>query len=268
MSSFAYTTASKEELDYMKSFTDSETVQEMYMIHTESKKITLNWFERVLKDNSDIVIIYRPHPAERIDDELKRLEQTYCDFKVISKYSVKQWILVCDKIYTMFSSSIAEAYFAKKLCMILRPVHIPSEIDSVLYRDAEMIMTYEEFVKSLNVYSFLHFPVPKENFEKYYEDTLSYKKVCDLLEDIYRSDIYDMPRKMMYDNSTVFVEVIKILVKKILSHLKFLCRFCNCLPRKIQYEILQFYRLLELAENERCSKEEIWAITDKIKKLI
>ena len=64
-----------------------------------SRKRTLEWLDKLLELNEDCYVVYRPHPGENIDEELKkRIKEGR--FFIIQDYSVIQWILIADKVYT------------------------------------------------------------------------------------------------------------------------------------------------------------------------
>ena len=154
--------------------------------------------------------IYRPHPAEADAECLKAMEEKYANFRVIGDLSIKQWILITDKIYTWWSTAVAEVYAARKGCSILRPVSIPYEMEVQIYNGAALINSVDEFDQSFDEET--GFPIPKENMEKYYcmdEAEPAFIKVCNLLEKVIKNDEYatkelnDLPfagtRRILYN---------------------------------------------------------------------
>ena len=93
-----------------------------------SKKIILDWIKRICEEREDVVFVYRPHPGEESLTAVE-MEKTLPNFKVIGDKSVKQWILISDKVYTGNSSTFVEAYFAKKMCYLLFPVPVPKDYE-------------------------------------------------------------------------------------------------------------------------------------------
>ena len=135
-----------------------------------SQKVILEWIEELLNNVHDLAFVYRPHPAEADNQELKRLASKYSNFYVISDHSVKQWILVADTIYNWYSTSMAEIYFAKKNCFILRPYTIDNGYECTVFLGGHFIDNKEDFLKS--VYSSVaEFPISVTNIRnKYYHD--------------------------------------------------------------------------------------------------
>ena len=267
ISSFSYVAIEKNsgQYKYVSKFFESKMVDEICSFQRKAKSKTLQWFEKLLQKKVNIYIIYRPHPAEKEADDLKQMESKYENFRVISEESVKQWILVVDKIYTMYSTSIAEAFFADKLCQILRPVPIPEEYDACIYKNADYITTYEEFKTSLEVQSLQHFPIKPKEFYGYYENTTAYINICDLLETMLKSDAYDMPDNVsLCTYPRIAIEIIKIIIKKVLLLFGFLSKTTRFMP----YKIAEVYDSEKRFRKEVCSEEEIQMITEKIRKLL
>lgn len=159
-------------------------------ISTASQDIILEWFCSFLLKNKSDIIIYRPHPAEVGNKKILRVAQEYDNFFVISDESVKQWILIVDKIYTWYSTSIAEVLAAGKECLVLRPCIIPHSMDIPIYSDANFITTLDEFeyrAQSSDTFD----TIPKEKLEEYYfidKKEASYIKVCNVLEKVFNGD--------------------------------------------------------------------------------
>ena len=162
-----------------------------YKTSKESRSAILNWFEAELTKHPDTVIIYRPHPAEADAECLKAMEEKYANFRVIGDLSIKQWILIADKIFTWWSTAVAEVYAARKGCSILRPVSIPYEMEVQIYNGAVLISSFDEFDQSFDEEA--AFPIPKENMERFYcmdEAEPAFIKVCNLLEKVIENDEY------------------------------------------------------------------------------
>lgn len=145
---------------------------------------TLEWIEELLKKDS-CTFIYRPHPVENVLGDLKELEAKYSNFRVISDYSVKQWILCSDVVTTWMSTSIAEAYFAKKSCLILRPDPLEGDNEVCLYKDAKLIDNKEDFLAAVN--KEVELSISEDVLRSYYDvDVIpSYIRFSDQLEKVY-----------------------------------------------------------------------------------
>ena len=68
----------------------------------DSKVGTMEWFDRILPDHPECEFVYRPHPAEAKSEKLKKFAERHKNFHVITNYSVRQWIVAADKIYTWY----------------------------------------------------------------------------------------------------------------------------------------------------------------------
>ena len=266
ISSFSYTTATERMIQYLKEFYDDESIDELCKLHRESKQKTLEWFDRLLEKDHNIVIIYRPHPSEFSDMCLEELEKKHKNFRVITDYSVKQWMLIADNNYTMFSTSIVEAFFAKKQCQIIRPVKIKEDLDYFFYRNAIEINTYSQFEESISNTDFKDFPIRSEYLNTCYEYTGdAYKKICDLLEEVYTTDKYDMNVDYNF-SALMFQEIIKNIVKKFLLLTRFFERIY--MKTTLKNTISEFYEIYDHSVKEAISNKEIKQKVEKMKKLI
>ena len=198
--------ASKETVLFISSFTNhrdrSDYINHLnsffsgkYKINEDAKELecasyllSMEWFDGFMQKNPNVNFIFRPHPADKITSkELSDLELRYPNFRVIRDYSVKQWILNCDRIVTWMSTSIMEAFFANKRCYIIRPVEYPYELDMCVYNNAKFITTKEEFFNILDTECEESIP---SDFAYYYYDvqeTPGYIRLSDELERIYKS---------------------------------------------------------------------------------
>ena len=167
------------------------SVNEHREISRDSRIEILKWFERELVKYPKTVVIYRPHPAEKTSKILKDMEIKYSNFRVIGELSIKQWIVIADKVYLWWSTSIAEVYSANKNCEILRPIPIPYMNELQIYNEASFVKSYEDFDE--NFIKDTGFPIDRKNLEKFYEvDNIkpSYLRVCDVLEEVLKDDTY------------------------------------------------------------------------------
>ena len=168
-------------------------------ICAETRKELVKWFDMILQEYPDDVIIYRPHPEEKGDSFMQELAERQDRFRIIRDRSVKQWIVACDRIYSWMSTSVAEVYAAGKGCTVLRPVDVPREDDMSMYREVEHVTTYQDFRTAFTADK-QKMAVNREDLEKYYyipEDRYSYELTCDAIEKILRDDRYllDEPMK-------------------------------------------------------------------------
>ena len=83
---------------------------------------------------------------------------------------------------------------AGKSCHILRPVPIEHEYDPVIYKDARYVTSYDAFAAA-TAEPEPPFPIAREVIEGYFDpsDTPAYKRMADLLEDVYKNPPRDEP---------------------------------------------------------------------------
>ncbi|MEG2083569.1 MAG: hypothetical protein RRY38_03095, partial [Oscillospiraceae bacterium] len=119
-------------------------------IGSRSMAATLDWFDRLLCERDDIELIYRLHPSEWNSPLLDDLCAKHPRFRVISDYSIKQWVKTCETLITWMSTSIAEIYFAGKSCIILRPEPLFDDYDPVNYEGCAAVDSFDGLVTALN----------------------------------------------------------------------------------------------------------------------
>jgi len=173
---------------------DHKSIKEMERVSNESHKITLEWFEKLIEENENFIMIYRPHPMEASHPQLKKIQEKFPEnFYVISDLNVKQWITISDQVFTWISTSITESFFAKKMCHILRPIPIPEDLDPRIYEGTTNIIdTYQGLVNIVKRYNSTNnfieeeFPINKDNINRYYlwDDEASYEKIINVIETI------------------------------------------------------------------------------------
>jgi len=244
-------------------------IDDFVLISTITQKNILNWITSILKERDDLVFIYRPHPAEYIPDENISILKNYKNFFVISEHSVRQWIIACDVITTWYSTSLAEVYFAKKNCYILRPNDIPTEMDLALYKNAAFVTNYNSF-KQIFDEKLDAFPADENLIKKYYaqDNNFNYIKICDVFEEVYKNDFYNapLPKDLLLGIS------VSIRIKQIILSTG-LMRFFTILFKKYSKRLQNIYNLYyeideytqQMQKKNYASEEEINLIINKIK---
>ncbi len=228
VSSFSYVGMPKKTLEsdlYQSIGIDPNEFVDVSII---SQGIILEWFCSVLKDNTSDIIIYRPHPAEVDNVILKRMSKEHSNFFVISDESVKQWIVVSDRIYTWYSTSIAEVLSAGKDCVVLRPYEISHPMDMPLYEGAHTVKTIDEFVKVFQSHE-KYESISRETLNYYYhvdEHESSYMKICTVMEQVIHGSEYSISLGMQKNEAISPFARVRILIKRImLGMLGLLYRF-------------------------------------------
>lgn len=137
---------------------------------SRSRKKTIEWFREVLRNDDDNIFIYRKHPAEVINQELRDLATNYPDcFFLIDSYNIKQWIVVSDRILTWYSTSVAECYAAMKSFYILRPIQIKHQYEVQMYEGGHFVETLQEFKDILNVNEEQDYPIDSKLINSAYK---------------------------------------------------------------------------------------------------
>lgn len=189
---------------------------EYYHFMCESQRIVLGWMEKICKENSNVFIVFRPHPGHP-SIMADKLEKEVDNFKVIGKDSVKQWIIACDRVYTGNSSVVVEAFFARKMCQLLFPIPTTEGFELKLISDSKKITNYDDFRRS--VYADTEgFPTPQESIEEIYLSNLdrpSYLKFADMAEEVVKDDYYKLTKKQLnsYKEYALGTKVIKAICR-------------------------------------------------------
>ena len=234
ISSFTFNSITEEELKSWRYLGSGHDVDSMKKLQTYSQTETLRWIREALRKHPDTHFIYRPHPAELSNKELLKFDREHPNFHVITDYSVKQWIIVCDKIYTWYSTSIGEIFAAHKPCRVIRPYPIPTDMDVECYQNARIISDYEEFEKDFSYVGTFEddFPVPIEQMKSYYyipDDTYTFRLVADACEDVYRKDEYYIEDFPHVKKENVLKTAVKYAEREFLGR----SRLCHALSKKI-----------------------------------
>lgn len=175
--------------------------------------IEMAWIDRALKENPNLFFIYRPHPGDEFERCPADVQKILTDmmnatgrFIVNQDYTVRQWFKVADKVYTGFSTTMVDAYFAKVGCRLLSPAGIAMSEEVKLFEDIVETDNYEDFVKSLDEDGFCS-PLCEKHVDGYYSigDELRYPGICDVLIKVLGDDRY------IIDTNKMKVEVDKKL---------------------------------------------------------
>ncbi len=190
ISSFTYADMDEYRLKMNESVAGT-SMSEFPLIHTGSRDKILQWFRKILKEDNQSLIIYRPHPDELNFDKVLELEKEYSNFRFIRFSSVKDWIEASDNIYSWYSTSVVESHFLDKPYAILRPNELSGDFDSVLIKEAKFITNYEDFQEDYYKDDFLRkCAISDESVNGYYhfdKNKVGFKEYCDFLEELFNS---------------------------------------------------------------------------------
>ncbi len=195
ISSFSLVGMSNEEMDALVESLGMNEYYQLYDVSVISQREILKWFSTLLEKEKETIIIYRPHPGEKINQELNNMISKYNNFKVILGESVQQWIHISDKIYTWISTSLADAMFCKIPCFVLRPYDVPDMFEIELYREAQFISSEADFINSIDS-NYCYYPISLEELKKHYyfdEKRYTYEEQIDMCENIFESEKYRIP---------------------------------------------------------------------------
>lgn len=237
-----------------------------------SKKIILDWISQICEEREDIEFVYRPHPGE-VSEQAKEMEAKLSNFRVIGDKSVKQWILISDKIYTGNSSTFVEAFFAKKMCHLLFPIPVPKDYELAFFQDAIKIDSFSEFQKT--IYEEGSFPVSEKLIDEVYTidwEKPSYVKFADMAEEVIKDTYYNLTKEQLkayYHKMSIGEKTIAVLTKISPLYTLYL-HMLECENPKwnwLENKRKERLRLEHIANDfEKTSEEEINSIINKIKK--
>lgn len=222
----SFVTPPDKDIEQIKASKDS--VSEMKKISFASQEILMRWVGKILDEDHDSYFIYRPHPAEIINNKiLDRMKRKYKNFLIISDHSVKQWIKIVDNIFTWYSTSIIEIYAANKTCQIVRPIKIPSDLEIQLYENARIINNFNNFKRAFKFNS-EEFPIDERVINEIYDikqDLPSYIRICNVMEEVLKTEnaTFQMkPPKQNYSDIIINMFYSFLMNKRLIGFLKFL----------------------------------------------
>lgn len=254
-------------------------VNDFSRIACESQRLVLEWFEKELIKHKDIEVIYRPHPAEYGNERLRIIEEKYENFHVISDMSIKQWIVIADKIYTWWSTSISEVYAAGKGCSVLRPIDIPYDSEIEIYKECKIIGDFERFDEEYTREA--DFPISSENMRSYYyidSEEASYIKVADFLEKVYKYDEFymEVPESRKESKLALFKSNVKSTIKKKIYTNGCICKMIVQIlamvndDRKKTFEkkLEEMQYAYKMARVNQYSERDVMVITERLSKVL
>ncbi|MBM7622977.1 hypothetical protein [Sporohalobacter salinus] len=110
------------------------------------------WLRKYLSRHSNVLFIIRPHPGSNLK-QIKADQdiEDYDNVRYISNGTINKWIINCDKYITRFSTSITEAWMAKKSTLLLMKDLLPDDYKNHVHiKESKFIANdYIQFEKSL-----------------------------------------------------------------------------------------------------------------------
>lgn len=192
---------------------------ERHDLESRSQEEILKWFERLLDEDKQIIIVYRPHPTEMESNVLGKIQFRHKGrFRVITDLDIKQWIKVSDILMLWNSTSVIECSMENKKCIILRPFSIRRPNEYILYDDADMVSGYNDFKRKIYDTENI-FPVTKNMLSGYYDISSipSFKRICDVIDKIALDNNYLNPDRMYEINRWKYLIRRFILIKNVIK---------------------------------------------------
>ncbi len=233
VSSFSCAWMDDQEVSELESMTDLN-FKDFKAVGRRSMEVTLDWFRRYLASHPDQLLIYRPHPSEWQSPPLMEMQRQYANFRVISDYSVKQWVQASDLVITWMSTSLAEIFFSGKGCIVLRPEPLHDDYDPVIYREVEAADSYEKLEAALEAGD-PPFPVSEQLLRQHYSflpEAPAYRRVADLLEQVLREPPRDHPFSEGYTPHFNKLKFVSLIGLNLMARLKINPYWFRFLPKR------------------------------------
>lgn len=166
-----------------------------YECSVASQNTIIGWIKTLLKKHPELQFVYRPHPAEADNSDLKNLEKECPGFTCIRELAIRHWIRNCDVVFNWVSTALIEMYASGKPTYILQPFPIAEEMIPPIFSGARAIEDYDAFERAALSETKESFPVEQDLLTRYYavSETPAYVQVADWLEETYHDPSYSGP---------------------------------------------------------------------------
>ena len=247
LSSFSCIGLTKTEFEKWK----NQTLATEYdsKISYQTQPIILDYFKKCAESHPEIIIIYRPHPHESTCAELTDLSKKYKNFKIINNFSIRQWLLVSDYISTWTSTSLVDAFYAKKPCAIIRPIPFLYEYNQGIFNKQKNISSYSELEDFLNNPE--HYCINSNPINEYYcndFNACTFEKLCDVCIQVKNNKKYEYDYSAMIHTSPI--RLLKIYVYKTLLSLAKFVNYSKITPEKYRNDVQDVYREMHKYKEE------------------
>lgn len=230
--------ASSEVVDRIRVAGDwnEDVLKAKHSFSKESCSEIIGWFDKLLADSDEYVIIYRKHPMEMLTNEIKKMEERNRDrFFAISEFNIKEWIMNCDIISAWYSTAVVECYAAGKKMILLRPKELTQKSGLSEYEFFKHYDKVDEYHKMVDAFTTRHNNYNDETIKainRLYStsEVPAVIRVADKLEEIYDkwesgkvANGYDFKRWIyLFKHKIPF----KIIIKKVFQMVYpvFFCR--------------------------------------------
>lgn len=273
ISSFAYCELDKLQTELVIKAIGYNDYSRFKKLSDDSRENILDWFETMLEQDMETILIYRPHPDEaKKSTRLKEMEHRFPNFKVIPDLAVKHWINACDKIYNWYSTGIIDAIILNKPWRLLRPITIDKDLDYRMMHNAQAIKSNKEYIEDIQKYEIKEI-IEKDLLNSYYyiPDNYSFLMVCDILEEMLLTSKYDIHytfNEYMRLNILLLKNKTKRIIKQIIDKtlpnkiLKIIFK------TKIEKQRLRKQILIDGYEKNVINEQDIKDITERLKPIV
>lgn len=244
ISSFVYSSLSKQAIDIIEKKIPGYGA--FVSVTCDSQMIVVDWIKSMSKKHPEQLFIYRPHPNEFDTPLIKELSEYSNNIKVISKYSIRQWVAISDTCSNWFSTSMADCYFANRPCCLLRPIQIPGQFEIKILEGSNHITKLDEFDAFLSSDEPKKCPMDMTYFSGYYLIDLTKmfgERVADVCEQVLHGNDFPFNRSW----KDCFVSFKYDLLAWFFRHLKWLGNSKNS----------RFYDFHRMAENTRYDETQL-----------
>lgn len=273
ISSFAYCELDKLQTELIIKAIGYKDYYRFKKISDESRESILDWFESMLKQDKETILIYRPHPDEaKKSTRLKDMEHRFPNFKVIPDLAIKHWINACDKIYNWYSTGIIDGIILNKPWRLLRPITIDEDLDYRMMHHAQSIKSYKEYIEDVQNYEIKDI-IEKNILDSYYyiPDNYSYIKVCDILEEMLLTTKYDIHytfNEYIHLNILLTKNKIKTILKKIIENTLSDKLIKIIFKTKLEKQRIRKQILIDGYEKNVINEKDINDITERLKPIV
>lgn len=192
--------------------------KDVFIATINSRQTYLKCVEEYLRNNKDIIFIYRPHPSmankDLKRDEIVRLCTLYPNnFYAIYKYPLNAWLVNCEICFSFNSTSLIECYFAKTQYFLFRSEELKKELDYTFFHDFKYyVSNYTELKKTLKETTY-DFSYLAKILGYWYDISKEYtfRKIVDSV-----LNIKDHPQKIKYKNKDWRYNVCEAYIKEII----------------------------------------------------
>ncbi len=269
ISSFSLVGLTSKEEEGMISRIGEEGLNFLKLSKASRDKI-LEWFKQLLNQEDNIDIIYRRHPAEGEDSELKDMEQKYDRFHVVYNEVISEWIEAAEMVYNWFSTSGVQSLILGKRNVLLRPVEFPIDEDISIFDNDPKISSYDEFARdaidgntSISVES-------RQKYVDYYKlEKGGFYKLADFCEELINKPDADIDCGIDYSNLVGKIRGKERIAYFFMYNLVYpFYSYMYKRKKELSVQMFSGYNEYKKVMDNICSNDEFLEITKKVDRII